>query len=455
MSAFVKAVLSSSWQRPQEVNSSTIRNKVLAGYQGWAGARGTWDHWTNDGQMAPSATDPDVNHCEHFEMIPQMGEYPLGALQATGFKYHGNGSVVNVYANAAEGVVDLHFQWMKDYGMDGVLLQRFISDVINPGKGLDHFNTILAQADAAAAKHGRTYAIMYDMSGAASTWDTDIDADFVSHVKNYTSSERYLKEKGRPVVCIFGLGLVDHAQATVDSSLRFIRSLQANGFYVIGSGPYYWREGTHDALPGYSGVFTAFDAIMPWSVGRYSSALDFSRLGPLVEADAALTQSRGQGYAPIAFPGYSYRDTNKINFIRRYAGQFFRAQIDVYLNTSGVSFYYIAMFDEVHADCTLLDLDHESISIAPLAIHPMMDPDGPPKVRDPMQVQEGTAIYKFAANDAESAEPGTSPQGPRPFVTASIDGVEAPGDLYLTIAGQFAAAARGGPPLPPMPPIQI
>eukprot|EP00900_Chrysochromulina_parva_P016563 jgi/Chrpa1/24908/Chrysochromulina_OHIO_Genome00025898-RA len=281
-------------------------------------------------------------------MIPQMGEYPLGALQATGFKYHGNGSVVNVYANAAEGVVDLHFQWMKDYGMDGVLLQRFISDVINPGKGLDHFNTILAQADAAAAKHGRTYAIMYDMSGAASTWDTDIDADF---------------EKGRPVVCIFGLGLVDHAQATVDSSLRFIRSLQANGFYVIGSGPYYWREGTHDALPGYSGVFTAFDAIMPWLVGRYSSAmssaLDFSRLGPLVEADAALTQSRGQGYAPIAFPGYSYRDTNKINFIRRYAGQFFRAQIDACLNTSGVSFYYIAMFDEVQADCTLLDLNLE------------------------------------------------------------------------------------------------
>ena len=319
--------------------------------------------------------------------MEHWGEYPLGALQATGFKYHGNGSVVNVYANAAEGVVDLHFQWMKDYGMDGVLLQRFISDVINPGKGLDHFNTILAQADAAAAKHGRTYAIMYDMSGAAST-----------------SSERYLKEKGRPVVCIFGLGLVDHAQATVASSLRFVRSMQANGFYVIGSGPYYWREGTHDALPGYSGVFTAFDAIMPWSVGRYSSALDFSRLGPLVEADAALTQSRGQGYAPIAFPGYSYRDTNKINFIRRYAGQFFRAQFDAYLNTgrelllhsqfdaylntSGVSFYYIAMFDEAQADCTLLDLDLEWISSGSRVDlectpwdTPMMDPDGPPNAR--------------------------------------------------------------------------
>ena len=62
-----------------------------------------------------------------------------------------------------------------------------------------------------------------------------------------------------------------------------------------------------------------------------------------------------------------------------------------------------------------------------------------------MQVQKGTAIHKFVANDSESAEPGTSPQGPRPFVTASIDGVEAHGDLYLTIAGQFAAAARGRP----------
>ena len=61
------------------------------------------------------------------------------------------------------------------------------------------------------------------------------------------------------------------------------------------------------------------------------------------------------------------------------------------------------------------------------------------------EVQEGTAIYKFAADDSESA-------AGRPFVTASSDGVACPGDLYLTLAGQYAAAAKGGPTPPPAPP---
>ena len=115
---------------PQVVDASTIQNKVLAGYQGWAGVgRGTWDHWSKDGKTPnPSSAN------EHFEMVPQAGEYPLTALHSTGFKYKGNGSVVKLYDNAADGVVDLHFRWMKDYGMDGVLIQRFISECTKPGK---------------------------------------------------------------------------------------------------------------------------------------------------------------------------------------------------------------------------------------------------------------------------------------------------------------------------------
>ena len=60
------------------------------------------------------------------------------------------------------------------------------------------------------------------------------------------------------------------------------------------------------------------------------------------------------------------------------------------------------------------------------------------------EVQEGTAIYKFAANESESA-------AGRAFVTASIDGVECPGDMYLKLAGQYAAAAKGNPTPPPPP----
>lgn len=388
------------------VDASTIRNKVLAGYQGWAGARGTWDHWSADGN-APS---PASNNA-HFEMVPEISEYPSSSLTPnTGYRYIGNGDVVKLYENAADGVVDLHFQWMKTYGLDGVLVQRFISECTTPGPALTQRNKILAQVDAASAKHGRTYAMMWDMSGGSPTWDTDIANDYNTYVKNYTSHPHYLKEKGKPVVCIFGIGLGDHIQATPSNSLSMIRWLQGQGLYVIGSGPYYWRTGRHDAASGFDKVHAAFDAIMPWSVGRYRTVSDFQKLLPQIEGDAKLTSSRGQDYAPIAYPGYSYRQNHMFNWIKRNGGQFFKAQTDAFLKLQGglgASFYYIAMFDEV---------------------------------------QEGTAIYKFAANESESAA-GSH------FVTASIDGVNCPGDLYLTMAGQYASAAKGaGPPGPPPPP---
>ena len=240
---------------PRTVDASTIRNKVLAGYQGWAGARSEWDHWSNDGNV-PSAAAKN----EHFEMVPQTGEYPASALHDTEFKYNGNGSVVPLYENAADGVVDLHFRWMADYGIDGVLVQRFISECTAPGAALTQRNAILKQVDAAAAQHGRVYAMMWDMSGASAQWDSDIKNDFNTYVKSYTANPQYLREGGRPVVCIFGIGLTDHEQATAESALALIRWLQGQGLYVIGSGPYYWRTGDHDALSGFDDVHAAFDA---------------------------------------------------------------------------------------------------------------------------------------------------------------------------------------------------
>ena len=335
----------------QVVDASTIRNKVLAGYQGWDGARSTWDHWSNDNDPPnPSSKN------EHFEMVPQMGEYPSGALTPdTGYKYNSNGSVVKLYENAVEGVVDLHFQWMKDYGLDGVLIQRFITECVSPGKALDQRNTILRQMDAAAARHGRVYAMMWDMSGGSQQWDTDIKNDFNTYVKNYTSSQQYLKENGRPVVCIFGIGLGDHTQATPSNSLSLIRWLQGQGLYVIGSGPYYWRTGGHDSASGFDEVHAAFDAIMPWAVGRYNSVKDFQNILPQIEGDAKLTSSRKQDYAPIAYPGYSYRQDNNINLIKRNAGQFFHAQSDAFLKLEGATFFYIAMFDEVQESQYFID----------------------------------------------------------------------------------------------------
>jgi hypothetical protein len=220
-----------------QVDASTIRKKVLAGYQGWAGARGTWDHWTSDGNVP----NPSSNNA-HFEMVPEMGEYPPGSLTPdSDYHYKGNGNVVKLYENVADGVVDLHFKWMQSYGLDGVLIQRFISECTSPGPALTQRNKILAQVDAAAAKYGRTYAMMWDMSGGSAQWDKDIENDYNTYVKKYMSNPQYLKENGKPVVCIFGIGLGDHTQANPGNSMSVIRWLQGQGLYVIGSGPYYWR----------------------------------------------------------------------------------------------------------------------------------------------------------------------------------------------------------------------
>merc|ERR1719468_530466 len=159
-----------------------------------------------------------------------------------------------------------------------------------------------------------------------------------------------------------------------------------------------------DPNPEFQDVHAAFDAIMPWSVGRYGSQEDFDQRKAIIELDAQQTSSRGQGYAPIAWAGYSYRDAGKFNQIKRNCGAFFRHQMEFNLNTTGITFHYIAMFDEV---------------------------------------QEGTAIFKFAANEDESAE------GP-PFLTTSIDSpLDSPlravceqGDLYLRLVRNYTIRAH-------------
>src|SRR5881394_2747628 len=57
-----------------------------------------------------------------------------------------------------------HFQWMRDYGIDGAFVQRFINDLRDP-RALRHNNTVLAHCREGANRFGRAYVVMYDLSG--------------------------------------------------------------------------------------------------------------------------------------------------------------------------------------------------------------------------------------------------------------------------------------------------
>eukprot|EP00039_Didymoeca_costata_P031437 m.34715 g.34715 ORF g.34715 m.34715 type:complete len:528 (-) comp8767_c1_seq1:2928-4511(-) len=383
---------------PLPVDCSTIKNKVIAGYQGWFGGGNDvpgygWWHWAEKTQDFPGPGNTQ------FDMFPDLREYPQSALNPTHIQW-ANGSSVNLYENVMPGVVDLHFKWMYQYHMDGVFPQRFVGG-LRGGAATIQKNKILAQVNSSACKYNRTYAVMYDITNAGNDWADVLKSDWTNYTQRYTSSSCYLHEGGKPVVAIFGLGLNNHPpMPTATEAIAFINWMKSRA-YVIGSGPYFWRTGNRDALPNYQAVHAAFDAIMPWAVGRYNSISSFKAMYELqVKGDAELTHSRNQGYAPISYPGYSFHNsdaTKPFNGIPRLGGEFFRTQFQNYLELKDkATFYYIAMFDEIN---------------------------------------EGTAIYKTAAT-AKDVPANVK------FLYNSIDGIPTANDAYLVLTWEFTDMAK-------------
>ena len=143
------------------VDTSTLTNKVMVGYQGWFntpddGAERGWTHWSKKGSvLSPGSA--------RIDLWPDVSELTPEERFTTGFT-HANGKSAEVFSSYKAATVHRHFQWMKDYGIDGAFVQRFISALGNP-KTLRHTNTVLASAREGANRTGRTYAVMYDLSG--------------------------------------------------------------------------------------------------------------------------------------------------------------------------------------------------------------------------------------------------------------------------------------------------
>ena len=112
----------------QTVDATTLHKKILCGYQGWfrcagddGGTGDEWDHWSRDWGSAPTTNDLT------FEMWPDLTDYTNhNQYPAPGFTYPG-GAPAYLYSAMDQATVNLHFDWMRDYGIDGVVVQRFVS----------------------------------------------------------------------------------------------------------------------------------------------------------------------------------------------------------------------------------------------------------------------------------------------------------------------------------------
>jgi hypothetical protein len=326
-----------------------------------------------------------------------------------------DGTVARVFSSWDQSTVDLHFRWMRDYGIDGVFMQRFFG-VTRSERSREEGRVILGRALKASRKHGRAIALMYDLSGLRAGRDdcSSIIQDWKELVDDLKltgngTNQTYLYHEGKPLVAIWGLGFRDRPyklrEIGIERLIDFLKNdPEYGGCSVMLGVPNYFRELKRDAVddPYLHEIMQRADIVMPWMVGRFSSAVqsDLQRYEDQVKNDVKWCAERKIDYVPCAYPGFSWYNLSRqesggkfaINQIPRLRGKFFWGQISAAVR-GGAKMVYVAMFDEI---------------------------------------DEGTAIFK-CSNEPPLPEP------PGKFL--SYEGV--PSDHYLWLTGQGARLLRG------------
>ena len=341
----------------------SYEGRVMCGYQGWFRAAGDssdegWVHYGTRGKFGPANL--------HIDLWPEVSEYtqtyPTAFTNATG-------AMMPVFSSWDASTVDVHFRWMKEYGIDGAFMQRFFGVTRNE-KSRSRGRVILGHALEAAKKHGRAIAVMYDLSGLRANGEdcSSIIQDWkelVDELKitSQGTNQPYLYHRGKPLVTIWGLGFPDRPynirNIGIEKVIDFLKNDPEYGGCSIMLGvPAYFRDLKVDT----SGdvylhqLMASTDIVMPWMVGRFTPLLhnEMARHAAQVKADLAWCTERKLDYAPCIYPGFSWYNLSKTEFggrhplnqIPRQKGRFYWEQISNAVD-AGAKMLYVAMFDEI------------------------------------------------------------------------------------------------------------
>ncbi len=372
-------------------NAQDVIGKLVVGYQGWFACQGdgspknAWNHW------AKNSTIPAPNN-QTFELWPDVREF--SKTYQTGYANLGNGQPAQLYSSYDDQVVNKHFEWMQQYGIDCVALQRFGSELTSSTMK-PHRDGMAQKVKNAAITYERKFYIMYDISGWTN-FQTEIKTDWTNTIVGMlklTSSPAYAKENSKPVVCIWGPG-VSGRPGNVTSWLEVINWFKSQGCYVIVGSTKTWRSQTAN-LP----AFNAGNMISPWIVGGYFDAAGADDYANTVMTDdIQYCKANSIEFQPVILPGFAWSNWNSPpqNKIARMHGDFMWRQF-YNIRNKGVVNMYVAMFDEF---------------------------------------DEGTAIAKAAEN--ASMKPSN-----QYFLTLDADGVACSSDFYLRLTGDGAKMVKG------------
>ncbi len=399
------------------VDPSSLEGKILYGYQGWFSAPGDgsplgvgpdghepggWYHYsiTRDTMKAS-----DIK----IEMWPDQSAYAPEELFATELHY-ADGSVAKLPSAGVSSVIDRHFSWMEEYGVDGIFLQRFLNGELALPRYFNFKEKQIRDVLASSLRHGRVFGIMYDLTGfdkPVLLEDFKRDWMYLVDQLHILDNGRYIRDQGLPVVALWGLGFSDPV-VSAGEAMRVLNWLRHDAppryrATVMGGVPYYWRtlDGNAASDPEWMKYFLSLSYLSPWSVGHWSTIANVkSEVATRARADMELCQLSGVAYVPVLFPGFSWHQmvpNSKSNAVPRLGGQFWWSQFTEFYN-QGVRTFYGAMFDEV---------------------------------------DEGTAMFKMAPSRASVPVEGN-------WVTLDADGKSLPSDFYLRLAGDAQKRVRGG-----------
>ncbi|WNI15243.1 discoidin domain-containing protein [Actinacidiphila sp. ITFR-21] len=310
-----------------------VVGKVSVGYQGWFAAVGdgapinAWWHWSANAGQAPSPSNTGI------VAWPDVRDY--ARTYHTGYASLGNGQPATLFSSYDQQTVDTHFLWLQQNGIDTAALQRF-----NPTGGEGPTRDAMAvKVRSAAESHGRNFYVMYDVTDWTDM-QSEIKADWTNKMQAHTASPAYAVQNGKPVVCVWGFGFSDDKRPWGPGPcLDVVNWFKAQGCYVIGGVPTWWRTGDRDSRAGFLDVYHAFDMISPWLVGRIGSVGDADNFyGVATVPDLADCAAHGIDYQPCVLPG-------AVTLRQRAHGDFMWRQF-YNMVRAGVQGVYISMFDE-------------------------------------------------------------------------------------------------------------
>jgi chitodextrinase len=310
-----------------------VVGKVSVGYQGWFACPGDgapiggWWHWSRDRFQSPSPSNTTI------VSWPDMREYTRG--YPTAYANLGNGQPATLFSSYDQQTVDTHFRWMQEYGCDTAALQRF-----NPfGDEGPTRDAMAVKVRGAAEQFGRKFYIMYDVT-SWTNMQSELKTDWTNKMSALTASPAYARQNGKPVVCIWGFGFNDSGRPFAPAPcLEVVNWFKAQGCYVIGGVPTYWRTGVNDSRPGFLDVYHAFNMISPWMVGRTGTLDGLDSFYTNVNTpDQADCNARGIDYQPCVMPG-------DLSSGHRAHGDFYWRHFYNMIRV-GAQGIYISMFDE-------------------------------------------------------------------------------------------------------------